>query len=260
MTLRPFLLATLALGALLLGPLPAQGDTPSPERLRELWHGRLEGAHFSGVARLHVTLDGREEERLIEVWRDDATEGGHERFMARFREPSDLRNFALLYMERPEGPNDYFVYQPGTGRVRRISGRLAREDVYGVDLEYLGFGVAQIEPTEIESIEEVELDGERRIRVRERAERHNTRFETRVVWLDPETWLPMRTEHRRNGTVRLRARTLEVEAVQEVPTPMRIVFVRPHQDQRVELVLEEIDYHTPIPQAQFSTLELLKKQ
>lgn len=252
--------APLVLLALLLWPLPALGELPPAERVRELWHGRLDGVHFSGVARLRVTIDGSQEERVIEIWRDDETEGGHERFMARFRKPSDLRNLALLYMERPDRPNDYFAYQPGTGRVRRIAGRLARQDSYGVDLEYLGFGVAQIEPTEIESIEEVQSDGERRIRVRERAKRHNTRFDRRIVWLDPETWVPMRTEHHRDGSLTLRARTLEVETIQGIATPMRVVFVRPPQDQRVDLLLEEIDYETSIPDSRFSTLELLKKR
>jgi len=254
------LVALMSLAALVLAGLPAYGETPSPERVRELWQGRLDGKHFSGLARLRVTLGGNEEERRIEIWRDDVTQGGHERFMARFRGPPDLRNLALLYLEHPDRANDYFMYQPGTGRVRRIAGRVAREDVYGVDLEYLGFGVAQLEPTEIEEVEAVDLEGEPRVRVRERALRHNTRFDHRLVWLDPETWLPMRTEHHRDGTVTLRVRTTEVEVVDGIHTPVRIVFVRPQQDERVELLLEEIDYETPIPESRFSTLELMKRR
>ena len=72
--------------------------------------------------------------------------------MARFEEPPDLRGLGLLYIENQDGANEYFLYQPATRRVRRIGQSLAREDVYGIDLEYLGFGLAVGEPTRAESV------------------------------------------------------------------------------------------------------------
>lgn len=238
----------------------AFGDgLPSAERLRELWHGRLDGAHFHARIRLSVARGGKHEEREIGVWRDDEPASHQERLMARFRSPPDLRGLALLYIEQLDRPNDYFVYQPDLNRVRRLPGRLARADVYGVDLEYLGFGVAQIEPTGIESIELVELDGRRTVRVRESARRFNQRFDVRWVWLDPETWIPLRMQHLRRGRVTMDARTHEVRVMQGITTPMRVTFDRPLEAEVVTLTVDEIDYVTPIPESHFSTLKLIPR-
>jgi hypothetical protein len=209
--------------------------------------------------RLGVARGEKHEEREIGVWRDDAPGSRQERLMARFRSPPDLRDLALLYIEQLDRPNDYFVYQPELNRVRRLPARLARADVYGVDLEYLGFGVAQIEPTEIESIDIVDLDGRRTVRVRESARQFNQRFDERWVWLDPETWIPLRTQHLRQGRVTLDAQTHEVRIVQGVATPMRVTFERPLEEEVVTMTVDEIDYASPIPESHFSTLALIPR-
>ena len=53
----------------------------------------------------------------------------------------------MLFLEQQTRPNDYFLYQPELRRVRRLPEAVANDDVYGIDLEFLGFGVAQSEPT-----------------------------------------------------------------------------------------------------------------
>jgi hypothetical protein len=220
--------------------------------------GRLDGRHFSARVLLRIERQGNVEERQIDVWRDDQG-GARERVMARFEAPADMRDFALLYLENLDGPNDYFIYQPASQRVRRVPEELVRQDVYGVDLEYLGFAVALVEPAEIESLAWDDLEGRRVLRVSERALRENQRFELRVVWLDPATWVPLRTEHQRRGQVRLTVRTDEVGVVQGTPTPLRVSFERPLDREKVSMQIESIDYERPIPEAFFSTLRLVRE-
>lgn len=240
------LLAVLLLGALAPAPASPAAEEISAEEAKRRWLERLDGRHFTARVRMLFERGEDREERLIEVWRDDAS-GGGERLLARFHAPLDLRGVGLLYLENEGRPNDYFLYQPGLRRVRRIPESLASEDVYGIDLEYLGFGVAQIEPTELEGLERVSLDGEPMFRLRESATRSNPRFDERVIWLDPESFVPMRTEHRRGDRTSLLATTVEVELVQGVPTPSRIVFERPDDHEKVTMLLESIDYESPIP-------------
>lgn len=254
--------AVLAFGVLCSAPEASAvtNDLPSEEQLRASWLGRLDGLHFTAQVRMTISWQGKREERVIEVWRDDDPERHQERLMARFRDPSDLRGFALLYVEQAGRSNDYFVYQPELDRVRRISDRAAREDIYGVDLEYLGFGVAQIEPTTITSIRQGEHEGRSVVRVEERAQRSNDRFDTRLVWIDTESWIPLRTQHLRNGQVTLDATTERVETIDGVPTPMQIRFERPLVGERVDFSVETIDYKAPIPPSYFSALSLIKKK
>jgi hypothetical protein len=253
--------AALALAAgLLVTPAtagePSDELLPSADEARRLWMGRLDGRHFTSRVLLRIERRGDTEERLIDVWRDDRG-GVRERVMARFEAPPDMRDFALLYIENADGPNDYFIYQPASQRVRRVPEELVRQDVYGVDLEYLGFGVALIEPAEIESLAWDDLEGRRTLRVSERALRENQRFERRAVWLDPTTWVPLRTEHHLRGQVRLVARTDEVRMVQGTATPVRVSFERPLDGEKVSMQVQSIDYERPIPEAFFSTLRLI---
>jgi hypothetical protein len=227
------------------------------DAVKERWRARLAGRHFGAVITMSVDRDGRREARRLQVWRDEPAPG-KERLLARFEEPADLRGLAVLYLEHRDRPNDYFVYQPATRRVRRVGEAVAREDVYGIDLEYLGFGAAQIIPTEPESVEETSLDGRAVLRLTERATERHPRFDRRTVWLDAASLVPLRAEHERDGVAVLVATTREVREVQGVPTPMRVDFARPLDRQTIEMGIESVDYEAPIPASAFSTLELIK--
>ena len=91
-----------------------------------------------------------------------------------------------------------------------------------------------------------------------KARRPNPRFEERVVWIDRETFIPLRTEHQLNGRRVLTAETVEIRSVQGVPTPVRMHFERPLDGTQVELVVEAVDYERPIPEDVFSVFNLTK--
>jgi hypothetical protein len=252
----PALLIAAGLWATPSGAAAADSVPLSAAEVVERWHGRLDARRFTAQVRLRMDLGGLAEERRIVVWRDD--EGTSERVMIRFEAPADLRNLALLYLEHSDRPNDYFLYQPATRRVRRVPQRVVDQDVYGIDLEFMGFGVAQSEPTRVEGMERDPVEGRAAFRVSERALRPNARFERRVTWIDAATFLPLRTEHHRDGELTLVARTTETRAVQGVPTPVRVEFERPRERRRVHLEVESVDYEGEIPEAYFSTLALIR--
>lgn len=256
---RGAILVLVALGVSASGGSSEGLEIPSPAEAKRRWQGRLHGVHFSARVSLVIRRGEDREERVIDVWRDDETQGHRERLMARFDSPPDLRGLGLLYLENEDQPNDYFLYQPATQRVRRVPEALAKEDVYGVDLEYLGFGVAQIEPTELDSLTPEAVDGRPAFRLTERALAANPRFEERVVWLDASSFVPLRTEHRRLGKTTLAARTETLREIHGVVTPMRVIFERLRGRESVEMSVERIDYEQPIPSAFFSTLSLIKR-
>lgn len=237
---------------------PAAAGEPPPEAIRSARATRLDGKHFTAEVEMRIERDGKREDRRLRVWRDDET-GNGERIMARFLEPPDLRDFGLLFLERSGRPNDYFVHQPELRRVRRVSESVVSQDIYGVDLEFLGFGVAQSVRTASEDLAAGELDGRAVWRLTERALEANQRFDERVSWIDAATSVPLRTEHRRAGRPVMIARVLRLEPVHGVPTPMESSFERPGEGERVHMVVRHIDYETPIDPDFFSTLALIKR-
>ena len=135
---------SLALPILFASALASAAETPvrSAPEVQSSRHSRLDGKHFTAEIEMRIERDGRTEDRRLLVWRDDE-EGKRERILARFLEPADLKDFGLLFVENEGRPNDYFVHQPELARVRRVSESVASQDIYGVDLDFLGFGVAQ---------------------------------------------------------------------------------------------------------------------
>jgi len=242
--------------------VPAAADDAVPLSSAEVaarWHERLSNRHFSAQVRMQMDLGGLREERILRVFRDD--EGGRgERVLIRFEAPPDLRNVGLLYLEHAGRPNDYFLYQPAMKRIRRLPQSIADDDVYGIDLEFLGFGVAQSSPTEISGMTAETLDGRAVYKLEERASLPNPRFETRRTWIDAQSFVPLRTEHLRGGRVVLLAETLEVEDVQGVVTPRRMRFNKPIERREVLLHVDAVDYQAPIPEEHFSALALLRAQ
>jgi hypothetical protein len=229
----------------------------SSETVKRRWHERLAGRHFSARVRLSLDLAGLREERELLAWRTDEAVGA-ERVLVRFVAPESVRNVGVLFLEQTGRPNDYFLYSPELHRVRRLPEAIANDDVYGIDLEFLGFGVAQSEPTEIVAMKRELLDGRATYRLEERALRENPRFDERITWLDAETFIPVRTEQRRDGALRLTARTVEVGAVQGVPTPLRMEFENAHDHRKVALQVTEVDYEAAIPEEYFATLALVR--
>ena len=206
---------------------------------------------------MQMDLAGLHEERVMRVFRDD-TGGSNERVLIRFDAPPDLRNVGLLYLEHAGQPNDYFLYQPTLRRIRRLPEAIADDDVYGIDLEFLGFGEAQTAPTTLDAMQRETLDGRAVFRLEESASSPNRRFEQRVTWVDAETFVPLRTEHRRDGRVVLVAETLEVGEVQGVVTPRRMRFQKPVEKREVQLYIDSVDYEAPIPEEHFSAITLTK--
>jgi len=231
----------------------------SSKEVQERWHSRMNGKHF--VARIHMDADlgGLTEARKLTVHRDDE-DGAAERVLIRFDAPESLRNLGFLYFEQADRPNDYFLYRPAVKRVRRLQQHAVTNNLYGVDPEFLGFGIAETEPTRVKSMRRVRLNGREVYRLVERARRANPRFEERVIWIDQDTFIPLRTEHQLNGRRVLTAETVEIRDIQGVPTPVHMRFERPLEGSRVDLTIEEVDYERPIPDEIFSVFTLMKAQ
>jgi hypothetical protein len=250
--------AWLVLGLALLGAgARAEQAELAPEEVRERWHARLDARHFTARLRLEMELHGMGETRELTVYRLD-DEG--ERVLLRFDRPPDLRDVRLLYREVPDRSNEYFLYTPSTRRVRRLPPLVADDDLYGVDLEYLGFGTSEVEPTEILDMRRVQLGDRSAYLLKERARAPGARFDVRLTWLDAGTFIPLRQELQRAGELVSRAETLAIREIQGVPTPVEMSFARPGDQRAVRLHFERVDYETPLGEEVFAILNLTRRR
>ena len=143
-------------------------------------------------------------------------------------------------------------------RVRRLHGSAVTDNLYGIDPEFLGFGIASTLPTRMLSMQDVTLKGRPTYRLVERAREASSRFDERRVWLDRESFIPLRTEHYQDGKLVLRAETLELRNIQGIETPVRMLFERPQDKTRAEVRVDDIDYERKIPAEVFSIFKLTR--
>ncbi len=265
MKMRYLALTIISLG-LILSSLANADDTYdsvplAANEVRSRWHNRL--AHRKFVARLTMIMDfaGLKERRELIVYRDDLGRS-NERVLAYFLSPADLRKTAILYLEQAERSNDYFLYQKTTRRVRRLPESIADDDIYGIDLEFLGFGVAQNEPTETVDMKQEEIDGQLTYRISERAIRPNSRFDERTTWVDASSYIPIKTEHVYKGDTVLVARTTTIQLHDGVPTPTEMHFLKTagRETREVWLHIESIDYDFDMPEDVFSVFRLARSR
>jgi hypothetical protein len=253
-------IAGLLAGLAALAPAPAvPPQAPTAAEVKQRWHSRLDSRHFTARLRLQMKLHGMDETRELTVYRLD--EDAHsERVLLCFDRPPDLRDVRLLYREVPGRPNEYFLYTPSTRRVRRLPPLVADDDLYGVDLEYLGFGTSEVEPTEITGMERESLGGREVYRLSERARGASRRFDARVTWLDPESFIPLQQELRLGDELVLRAQTRELRRIQGIETPVEMFFVRPRDRREVLLRFESVDYEQPLAEDVFAILNLTRRR
>ncbi len=231
----------------------------SSQEVVKRWHARMDGQRFIAQVRMDVDLAGFKENRHMTVYRDhlDATQ---ERVLIRFDAPPSLRRMALLYLEQPHRSNDYFLYRPSVRRVRRLHESTVSGNIYGIDPEFLGFGIAESVPTEVVSMERTRIHDRDAYLIREKAIDKNRRFDKRNVWIDAETFMPLKTEHQLNDELVLSANTVRIETLHDVPTPVEMKFLRPKDRTTVDLYIENVKYDATIPEDVFSIFTMTRQR
>jgi hypothetical protein len=138
-------LAVLSLAFVLALPCAARAENPpaapAPGSLEEaqacaernLPHQTLElRATFTKVDRVGGERISRA--KAIGKKLDD----GLHRVVLRFDKPIDVRGTAMLMIENPSGPSDFYVYSPDERRVRRVASR-GSGGLFGTDFSYDDF-------------------------------------------------------------------------------------------------------------------------
>lgn len=245
-------------------PAAAQAEDARPEAPGELLRrafDRRYGADTHQQMTLRLRSDGREVQRQqIEVV--TATEAGQLRALARFTAPPDLRDTALLVLEQEGRPDDYFLYLPALGRVRRVSGAQRSDSFMGTDLTY-----EDLERRRIEEFQDLRAEpgagtGESVIVVSARP-RHAAAYDRVEFALAPgdaallETRYYARASDAPYKVIRFPREHLREEAGFSVPTRIAVANLR--KGTETEVTVDELRLNPDVDIRLFTTDALLRE-
>lgn len=245
-------LASILTFALVAGSPTAIGAVPpglDAEEVQRRWVKRLEGKHYTATVKFG--MPGIGEKRMTLRW-DDTNK--RERLLVRFEWPDELRGSSWLMLENNDRANQYYFYstERAASGARRMRAVRRVNPFAGGEFDYLGARVAREGHPVAKAVESGVVEGRKAFVLTEQAE--GMHFEERKIWLDADTFVPLRGEYWRGGKKFLIAETEEIREVQGVATPTRIRFTYPNKKEDNSTTVwqvEAIDYNRPILDSYF---------
>ena len=256
--------ALCGIAALLPRPAATQAEDARPEAQGELLRrafDRRYGADTHQQMTLRLRSDGREVQRQrIEVV--TATEEGRLRALARFTAPPDLRDTALLVLEQEGRPDDYFLYLPALGRVRRVSGAQRSDSFMGTDLTYEDLERRRVDEFENVRAEPAAPASEAVVVVSARP-RHGAGYERVEFAIAPGDAALLETRYYAKGSdapykvIRFPREYLHEEAGFSVPTRIHVANLR--KGTETEVTVDELKVNPGVDIRLFTTDALLRE-
>lgn len=170
----------------------------------------------SEVRMIISDAQGRQQRRQFTVLRRDVAEGGDQRFLVVFSQPSDVRGTAFLVDKHVDRDDDRWLYLPGLDLVKRISAGDKRTSFVGA--HYFYEDVSGRRPSD-DDHEFVETTDRYFVLRHVPLDPVKVEFASYVTWIDKTTWLPMKTEYTNAaGKVYRRVEVMEVQEFDGHPT------------------------------------------
>jgi hypothetical protein len=222
-----------------------------PDEVQKKWIRRLAGRHYTST--VHYSMPGVGDRRMTLRW-DDSQK--RERLLVRIEWPDEIRGQSWLMLENADRPNTYLLYSTkrASARPRQLRSIVRGNPFAGADFDYLGLRVAGQGHPVAKSVTTATVGDRKALRLTEEAT--DMPFDRREVWLDAQTFAPLRAEYWDQNEKYLEAETEQLRQVQGVETPTRIRFTIPAKNGKPSKVaiwkVESIDYERPILESFFS--------
>ena len=241
-----------------VAPGQAAGDAEDPAVLLKRAFEKMFNYPSVRTVELRVLRGGRLAGRKVfDVAYQKFGERGHT--ILRFRAPEYLRDNALLMIEAESGENDTWLYQPGEGRIRRVSAYQKADSFYGSDLTFEDLENRRWSNYEIRDFGRLlETGGE--FRVIEASPRRYSQHSRILVYLSPVTLAIGRIEFYK-GTENALAKTIRIlpkDVVEEdgVFKPSRMTVEVAGREWVTEVLFKRIEVAPELTTREFSTMRL----
>lgn len=241
-------------------PAPAWLDSvpESPEALLERAFRNLYGDDFVQVMTLATRRrTSRAMVRRIQLTRKQSIRPG--KAMVRFLEPAEIRRTSVLILENHARYDDFFVFLPALGKVRRIVAGQRADSFFGTDLSFedvepkeaSDWEVRLVGPGEEQAVACVVLD------IRPKPERDST-YERMESCIDPLRGVILRTDFYRSARLEKQL-YVDAAAIREVDgrqIPFVFRMATPRLRSETEVSTESYEIQPALPDAIFTTSNL----
>ena len=175
------------------------------------------GADGRSEVRMIISdAQGRQQRRQFTVLRSDDADGGDQRFLVVFSQPSDVRNTVFLVHKHIDRDDDRWLYLPGLDLVKRISAGDKRTSFVGA--HYFYEDVSGRRPSD-DSHELVDTTDAYYVLQHKPVDVQSVEFASYTTWIDRVTFLPMKIEYTNPaGKLYRRVEVLEVQEIDGHPT------------------------------------------
>jgi hypothetical protein len=249
-----------ALGAallLMLGAGAGAEDTAAPESpsaLLDRAFKNLYGDDFVQVLSLTTQRRGSQPMvRRIQLLRKQSEQPG--KALVRFLEPPEVRRTSVLILESSARYDDFFVFLPALGKVRRISSGQRADSFFGTDLSFEDIEPKRAADWEVQLVGPGEEAGTpcAVLDVRPRVPADST-YERMVSCIDPARGVILRTDFWRRGeaTKRLRVRLADVREVAGRQIPFVFTMDTPRAGSETVVATERYDIRARLPDGLFT--------
>jgi hypothetical protein len=199
-----------------------------------------------GINRLHAKIYYKKDE------------GGSMRVLLQIDEPQDLREAAILLVER-EGSQDIFMYVPELRRTRRLHGRMVTDTMFGTDFSYEDFRrmEAMAEDLVGQRLADAEVQGRPVYVVSATPPPSEDSIYRRVVsYVDQKTCVPLKLELFQKEKDESPRKILEADAAQisehkGLHVARRLVLRDLREGTETAIAVEELEVDVEIPEKLF---------
>jgi len=242
-------------------PLAARAEDLAPESpaaLLERAFANLYGDDFVQVLTLSTRRRGsRPLVRRVQLTRKQSVRPG--KALVRFLEPGDVRRTGVLILERDDRYDDFFVFLPALGKIRRVVSGQRADAFFGTDLSYEDLEPKHAGDWAVRALGAAEEAGVacRRLDIRPRPH-HESTYERMESCIDPVRGVILRTGFFRRGE-EVKALRVDPASVREVggrQIPFVFRMETPSRRGETEVRTESYEIRTGISDAVFTTTNL----
>ena len=240
-------------------PVQLQAEEPTGRELAQQVYDYDIGDN--SIAQMTMVLEddsGRKRERrLINMTMD---EGNIRKTMIRFLEPADIAGTGFLSIEQEDGSTEQFLYLPALDRTRRIVADQKGRSFVNSDFTYEDMQRRPVENYEHTMTGQEEVQGHDCWILEERPlPKANSEYSFIKNWVPKDIPIPVQAHFFADQDEHIKTyKVSELEKIQGIWTPMRMVMID-HEDQhRTILSTEEIQYNSPDIQDSFFSTRYLE--
>ncbi|MBN2332166.1 MAG: outer membrane lipoprotein-sorting protein [Deltaproteobacteria bacterium] len=179
-------------------------------------------AGADGRATVQMTItdaQGRERQREFAILRYDVKDGGEQKFYVYFNKPADVRKMVYLVHKYLDRDDDRWLYLPALDLVKRIAASDKRTSFVGSHFLYEDVSGRSITEDTHELLETTE---QHYVLKNIPKDPETVEFSSYVVWIDRQTFMPMKAEYRDKEAQPYRVvEALEVRDIQGYPTVVK---------------------------------------